>query len=449
MSVTNDITTTNLDLLKRLMALAEERAKTLPYMINLIETLGGTYETDDSKILAAFLRYRSPVGRFEILESLIDYIKFHLRLDAFRDIEVEEPRLNTEHCHIDIYVRERHKYAIIVENKSNGANDQDHQLSKYIETALREDYAESQIYVIYLPPLKGKDPEGHSWGRFEAAFRDRYVKLSWRDDILPWMKDKVLPNVRYKDVPLSSALEQYIDYWEGRFGLRGVESEERMKMKMAVIEGLALGSEQDAGRDLDMISDAIPNAQSLTEILENLAKEKKCKLELSFWKHLIDYLKSKGHNNIDGINLTENDILKNYGLDKRTILDFYVGIRIRFQANNRPFVFECWAQTTGHYGFQFMEESGKDVQMSRPSELNSQSQFIEQIVNDILPKCDHWPTWYGCASDSDLNFRNMGYKKVVDKLGTADKCKDYAQQWAVRFDGYIKKFKDLMEAPQP
>lgn len=41
---TSDISVTLLDLLKRFMSMAEERAKTLPYRINLIEILGGAYE---------------------------------------------------------------------------------------------------------------------------------------------------------------------------------------------------------------------------------------------------------------------------------------------------------------------------------------------------------------------------------------------------------------------
>ena len=436
MSNTCDVAMTILDLLKRFMAMSAERAKTLPYRINLIETLGGTYETDDSKILAAFLRYRSHVDRFEILESLIDYIKF--RFDAFHEIKVEQPSINTEHCDIDIYVSERHKYAIIFENKSKGAEDKDQQLSRYIETAISEHFGKEQIFVLYLPPLAGKGPEKQSWGRYEEAFRDRYVKLSWRDDILPWMREKVLPNVRYKDVPLSSALEQYIDYWEGQFGMRGVESEERMKMKMAVIEGLALGTEQDPGRALDAIRTAIVNAQALTDTLAILANEKKCKIELSFWEDLIADLKLRGYDDIERINLTEDGILRNYQDKTR---EYYVGIRIRFHATGRPFVFDCWSQRCGFYGFKFMDETGKDEQIHRPAQLSGQSQRIAQIVKEVLPGCEQqWLAWYGCISVSDFDFRNMWYKTVVEKMGTPDKCKALSQQWAVRFDGYIRTF---------
>lgn len=436
-SDTSDITATLLDLLKRFMSLAEERSKTLPYRINLIETLGGAYETQNSKILAAFLRYKSPFGHFEILESLREYIQY--RFDAFRDIKVEHPRINTEYCHIDIYVRESSKYAIIMENKSNGAGDQDHQLSRYIEIAIREGYAENKIYVLYLPPLEGKEPEGQSWGKYEESFKDRYVKLSWRDDILPWMKEKVLPSIRKKDIPLSSALEQYIDYWEGIFGVRGFNNEVKMKMREAVIEGLALGSEQDVGRSLEIVRNAIVNAQGLTETLVVLANEKKCKIELSFWDDLIADLKFRGYDNIERINLTEDGVLRNYRNDRENKW-YYVGIRIRFYANGRPFVFECWAQVTGYYGFKFMDETGKDEQICRPSELSGQSQRIDQIVKEVLPGCNQWPAWYGCISVPDFDFRNMWYIAVVEKMNTHDKCKILSQQWAVRFDGYIRTF---------
>jgi len=444
-SDTNDSTEAIINLLKEFMVMAKERAKTLPYRVNLINTLGGACETKNSKILAAFLRYKSPGrdGRFEILESLIEYIQF--RFGAFHEIKVEKPSISTEHCDIDIYAREIHKYAIIMENKSNGASDQYQQLHRYIDTAIRERFEANQIYVLYLPPLDEKDPEDQSWGEYKESFKDRYVKLSWRNDILQWMKEKVLPNIRKKDIPLSSALEQYIDYWEGQFGLRGVESEERMKMKMAVIEGLALGSEQDAGRALEVMRDAYLNSQELTETLRTLANEKKCEIELSFWDGLITDLKSRGYDNIKRINLTEDGILKNYS-EKSW---YYVGFKIHFHAIGRPFIFDCWAsKDTGYFGFRFMDENGKDTLAHRPPELNGQSQRIDQIVKTVLPGSLQLDAWYGCVRSEDFDFRNMWWLHVLERLGTEEKRTSCAQHWAERFDGYIQKFKELMEEQQ-
>lgn len=443
--ISENATNTIIDLVKRFMALTEERAKTLPYRLNLIETLGGAYETENSKIFAAILRFQSKEGRFEILESLIAYIQ--LRYDTFHNIKVKRPHVGTEHCHIDIYVREAHEYAIILENKSNWAGDQNLQLSRYIETAIKEGFAENQIYVLYLPPLEGKDPEDQTWGKYKEPFKDRYVKISWRDDILPWMKEKILPNVRKKDIPLSSALEQYVDYWEGQFGLRCVDNEVKMKMREAVIEGLALCSGQDAGRALEIIRGAYVNSQSLTETLAILANESKCKIELKFWNDLIDALISRGHNNIERINLTEDGILKNYDYPKKEDRKHKwekVGFLVHFHANGRPFIFEIWAEEKGYYGFKFMDEAGKDEQTGRPLALNEQSRRIEQIVKEVLPGCNQGPAWYGCIISSDFNFRNMWWQIVIEKLGTHEKSEVLSQQWADRFDGYIKSFQQQL-----
>lgn len=437
MSDTDDSNETIINLLKKFMVMSEERARTLPYRVNLINTLGGACETKNSKILAAFLRYKSPgrYGRFEIMESLIKYIQF--RFGAFSEIKIEKPSISIEHSHIDIYAREARKYAIIIENKSNWATDQNQQLHRYIETVKREDFSEDKIYVLYLPPLEEKDPEDQSWGEYKESFKDRYIKLSWRDDILPWMKNKVLPNIRKKDIPLSSALEQYIDYWEDQFGLRGVESEERMKMEMAVIEGLALKSEQDAEQALEVIRDAYLNAQELTETLRTLANKKKCEIELRFWDGLIAGLKSKGYDNIKPINLTEDGILMNYG-EKNW---YEVGFRIHFRAIERPFIFDCFAsKDTGFFGFKFMDETGEDKQVNRPSKLNAQSQHIEQIVGKLLPASHQWDSWYGCVPTSEFDFRKMLWLEVIERLGTDEKCRACAQHWAERFDGYIKEF---------
>lgn len=444
MSDTSDMTTQLINLLKRFISMAEERAKTLPYRINLIETLGGACETENSKILAAFLNYRTPLGRFEILESLVEYIQS--RFDALLEIKVDRPSVNTEHCHIDIFVREAHKYAIIIENKSNWAGDQDEQLFRYIETAIREGFAESQIYVLYLPPLEGKDPDDQTWGKYKKPFEERYVKLSWRDDILPWMRGKVLPNVRHMDIPLASAFEQYIDYWEGQFGLRGVQSEVKREMRETVIEGLELGAEPDAGKSLAIVREAFVAAQSLAKTLAGLANERKAVLENKFWNELIEALNLRGLKDVERINISENGILKNYNAKGW----YNVGIRVHFCVGNRLFFFDCISsQGSGYFGFKFMDERGNGAQVNRPSILNDQSKRIEQIVKQILPSSTTPPSWYGCVSSKEFDFRQMWYETIIWQLGTPEKCTSFAHCWADRFDGYIRKFKELMKEEQP
>jgi hypothetical protein len=440
MSETSDITTTILDLIKQFMAMAEERAKTLPYRINLIEALGGAYETANSKILASMLSYRSPSGHYEILESLIDYIKS--RSVAFKTIQIDRPRISKEYCNIDIYVREKHKYAIIIENKSNGAEDQYHQLFRYIETAINEDYTKEKIFVLYIPKEDDNHPEDQSWGNHRETFKDRYVKLSWRNYILPWMKEKVLPNVRKKDVALSSALEQYIDYWEGHFGLRGVESEVKMEMREVVVDGLKLGAEQDPGKSLEIVRDAYVNAQTLTGTLKSLAIEFKCKLELRFLNDLFNVLSSKGYSNIDPLSLTEKDILESYQGKEGVV----VGLRINFDTNKRPFVFQCILSKEMHYGFRLIDEKGKLSERLSIDKRDVESKRIEQIVKDVMEEKTIINDWYyGCLTSTKLNFPDMEFQTAIELLGTHEKSKTCAGYWADRFDDYIKKFQNLMK----
>ncbi len=76
-----------------------------------------------------------------------------------------------------------------------------------------------QIYIIYIPGSKDKEPEIDSWRSFRKEFRNRYLNISGRD-LLTWMKDELLPWVKEATASknesfLHSALEQYIDHLEG------------------------------------------------------------------------------------------------------------------------------------------------------------------------------------------------------------------------------------------
>ena len=46
---------------------------------------------------------------------------------------------------------------------------------------------------------------------------DRYAALSYSDDILPWLKDEIIPMVQIVDIDLYSGLKQYTDYLDRLF----------------------------------------------------------------------------------------------------------------------------------------------------------------------------------------------------------------------------------------
>ena len=197
----------------------EEEKRRLPYHINVIDELH-INENGHSRILAQLLCYVNEKGEYEILQSLVNYIVSCKKGESsFSRIRVNKPEITQEKGRIDLWVRDK-DYAIIFENKIFNAVDQDAQIARYIETTRNYGYKDENIFVVYLSP-KGAEPDPQTWGNFKNSFDDRYYNLSFRDNILPWLKEQVLPTVRLKDYHLQSAIQQYVDYLEGLFHRRG------------------------------------------------------------------------------------------------------------------------------------------------------------------------------------------------------------------------------------
>ncbi|MCL2074108.1 MAG: PD-(D/E)XK nuclease family protein [Marinilabiliaceae bacterium] len=195
-----------------------EEEEKYSYQINLIDILGGANENAHSRILLHFLQQKTGAGKFEVLESLIRYIQE--KYNSFWNILVETPDFEYQKKNIDLRVSEARKYSIILENKVHNAPEMDEQLGRYIENTLDDGFNEDQIYIIYLSPTFDMTPSNQTWGGYKESFKERFVNFSFRDDVLPWLNDWVLPNVNQKDTLLSSALVQYIDLLNGMFNLR-------------------------------------------------------------------------------------------------------------------------------------------------------------------------------------------------------------------------------------
>lgn len=193
--------------------------KHLPYHINVIDELH-INENGHSRILCKLLCFTNEKGEYELLESLIAYIKRNSHLQEFSKIEIGNPIITQEVSRIDLWVREKDKkYAIIFENKIYNAQDQDAQIARYIEKTTADGFNVNDIFVVYLSQ-SGNEPDEQSWGEYKEGFSTRYINLSFNTDILPWLVQDVFPNIREKDVYLKSAVKQYIDYLEGLFFLR-------------------------------------------------------------------------------------------------------------------------------------------------------------------------------------------------------------------------------------
>ena len=210
----------------------------LPYHINVIDELH-INENAHSRILFKLLQFKNQKGEYEILESLLSYIKRKTHSIQFEErIHLRNPLITYNEALIDLWIRDI-GYSIIFENKIYNAVDQNEQLSRYIDKTIAAGYNKKKIFVVYLPP-DGHEPADQSWGKKKEEFQDRYINLSFRNDILTWLKNEVLPNIRLKDVYLKSAVSQYIDYLEGYFLLRTINNKMNMKLDEIITKHFGL-----------------------------------------------------------------------------------------------------------------------------------------------------------------------------------------------------------------
>lgn len=247
-----------------------EKKKRLPYNINVIDELH-INENGHSRILYKLLRYGKDVHNYEIFYSLIDYIKRNYpQKKSFQRIHIEKPTITQEDKRIDLWIRDS-SYSIIFENKVYNAVDQESQLSRYIEKTkeLSHGYKDSEIFVIYLSQA-GQEPAEQTWGDYKETFQTRYLNLSFKNDVLLWLKEDVLPNIRVKDIYLHSAVLQYVDYLEGMFFLRNSNDKLLMDLTDLLKKELNLEDSKGPVENYQIIQSKINDLSEVINALDSI-----------------------------------------------------------------------------------------------------------------------------------------------------------------------------------
>ena len=302
----------------------------LPYRINLMDELrisrgdAKVFETAHSRILAKLLQYQAPCEKFEIFESLIRYIVKE-KSGAFGNIHVKKPEISLETDNIDVCIRDDDaKYAIIVENKINNAPDQEKQLFRYIESTWAKGFNKEQIYIIYLPQTYDtKKPDDQTLGEYRKFFAERFAILSFKEDILPWLTDKILPNVRQRDKLLASALEQYIDHLQGMFKSRDINQIINIEMKNLIKKELEL-SDNNLLENYQKVTKKQKEIDIVTAQIDDLKREIEKEFEnlLGDWHEFLEKDYKDFNPNITPqqanvrININEHDIWVALGLEE-------------------------------------------------------------------------------------------------------------------------------------
>ena len=262
------------DLLESYLQTKTDLEHILPYHLNVIDELH-INENGHSRILSKLLQFKADNHHYELLESLINYLNDVKRSNIFEKINVKNPLITQDKERIDLWVREANHYAIIFENKIYNAADQEAQLSRYINKTKAQNFNEDQIYVIYLSQNGVEEPAKQSWGEYYESdiFKKRYMNASFRNHILPWLKDKVLPNLRMKERAIHSSLVQYIDYLEGLFNKRTNYITIDMELNNSIKNKLNLDQQKTNIDKTERLKEVINDVNTLLTQLSNLKDE--------------------------------------------------------------------------------------------------------------------------------------------------------------------------------
>lgn len=246
----------------------------LPYHINVIDELH-INENAHSRILCKLLLYQSKEGIYEMLESLIAYIAE--KNTNFNRIQIKTPIITQEHDRIDLWVQDKvGGYAIIIENKVYDANDQDAQLARYIQKTRDDGFMDENIYVVYMSSINEHSPTEQTWidekgNSLKEMFSNRYAHISFKEDILSWLKKSVLPNIRIKEDYMYTAISQYIDYLEGHFDKREINKDMNMELNNYLEQNLGFAQITNDSEKLTKLSE---KEQEIEKLLDYVRSKK-------------------------------------------------------------------------------------------------------------------------------------------------------------------------------
>lgn len=246
------------EFIKKFVIAKEKNRTLLQYNLNLIDELHAN-ENAHTRILLKLLEFELNRKKV-ILEEFFNLLNEKL---ANQKIPIaDDYKITGQFEFIDGYIwSDFLKTAIIIENKINWACDQDEQIQRYIETAKNYGINEKNIFVVYLTDNGIKKVSDYSFTDSAKKMLDwkdsenqgRFIEINYQDDILPFLNE-VFDNFSFsKEKVLKSAIFQYIDYLEGRFGMRKTEKEFEKAMNEDLLKILNLDENLSEREKFDKI----------------------------------------------------------------------------------------------------------------------------------------------------------------------------------------------------
>ena len=216
-------------------------AKSIPITAkNLLSEFYKEYESKNNRFLLFDLANANENANTKVLKHLLQHNNHQFlpsflkrvglpAISDFSTIQVtdQEKAIGPKDTgFIDLYI----KYdglSVIIENKIYGAGDTDKQLARYIATVNEVENVEfdtwynnpnptvnKETHVVYLTADGTKEPTDDSLPQ-NIKNLINYYPINYIDDILPWLKEDVLPNLSYgADGIMIAGVLQYIAFLE-------------------------------------------------------------------------------------------------------------------------------------------------------------------------------------------------------------------------------------------
>ena len=257
------------------------RKSRLPYHVNVIDELGAG-ENVHSRILVRFLGYRKDV-KYPVLIYFIDFLRNKYHEFNFSH-QIIQPEITSELHRIDLLIKEE-SYAIIIENKIHHAEDQKEQLLRYIDKVRSLKIQDENIYVIYITRDGGPPDEISLTPDLIEKFKGRYLELSYRYDILPWLESVLQTDFVKQHDSLSAAMLQYTDHLKGLLELRKNEQTMKGELLKFLETQLGLSSEADELQEnLEILENKIAQLDQTRKYLDTLLRQK----VINYWKTCLE-----------------------------------------------------------------------------------------------------------------------------------------------------------------
>lgn len=231
----------------------------LPYRMNVIRSAarGRLKEIAHSMILADLLH-----DGF----ILQDFLKEFLPSCCSNTEEESQYEIRREFKHIDLCLENKSNF-IIIENKVNGAVEQEGQIYRYVSEAC-ETAKHKHKYVLYLKSIDYTMPSEMSTkskggeDTFALIDKNNFQVWTYKDDILPWLK-RLEEKIDNSQTYVKTSLYQYIDYLEMKYNLA-----DNLKTMEQIDSLLNINPNSDADSKIDKYNEQLDFVSCYSEQLK-------------------------------------------------------------------------------------------------------------------------------------------------------------------------------------